>query len=365
MLHFNDFNIFNEKILYYLTMKYKKLGNTEIDVSLICLGTMTWGEQNTEKEGFAQMDTALEKGVNFFDTAELYSVPPNKDTFGSTESIIGNWFQERGNRDQVVLATKVVGRSGMKWFRGKETRVNDEQMIKAVEGSLKRLKTDYIDLYQIHWPDRKANFFGKLGYEHQEETDFIEIRDQLESLSRLVESGKIRYVGLSNETPWGLMKFLSVAEKHGFPRIVSVQNPYSLLNRSYEVGLAEISIREKCGLLAYSPLAFGMLTGKYDNEKKPDKARLTLFGEMFTRYTKPKGISFAEKFNTLATSSGLTPSQMALSYVNTRPFLTSNIIGATNITQLNENIDSININLEKSLVEEIEKIHSENPYPCP
>lgn len=365
MLHFNDFNIFNARIHYYLTMKYKKLGNTEIDVSIICLGTMTWGEQNTEKEGFAQMDIALERGVNFFDTAELYSVPPNKDTFGSTESIIGNWFESRGNRDQVVLATKVVGRSGMKWFRGKETRVNDEQVSKAVEGSLKRLKTDYIDLYQIHWPDRKANFFGKLGYEHQEENDFIEIKDQLESLSKLVKSGKIRHVGLSNETPWGLMKFLSVAEKYGLPRVVSVQNPYSLLNRSYEVGLAEISIREKCGLLAYSPLAFGMLTGKYDNNKKPDNARLTLYGEMFTRYTKSKGIRFSEKFNKLAVDSGFTPSQMALSYVNTRPFLTSNIIGATSINQLNENIDSVDVNLDKSILEAIEQIHNENPYPCP
>ena len=346
-------------------MKYSKLGNTNIEVSRICLGTMTWGEQNNETEAFEQMNFSFENGVNFFDTAELYSVPPKKDTFGSTEIIIGKWLQQKKIRNNLILATKVVGRSGMKWFRGKETRLNKEQILNAIEGSLTRLQTDYIDLYQLHWPDRKTNFFGKLGYEHSEESDVIEIKTQLEALDTLVKSGKVRYIGLSNETPWGLMKFISLAEQYNLPRVVSVQNPYSLLNRSYEVGMAEISIRENCGLLAYSPLGFGMLTGKYDSDKKPEKARLTIFGDMFTRYTKPKGISISKKFNSLADSFGISPALMALSYVNSREFLTSNIIGATNLSQLEENIKSINLDLSEEVIENIEKIHNENPYPCP
>ena len=346
-------------------MEYRKLGNTDIDVSIICLGTMTWGEQNNKKEAFSQMDCALDYGVNFFDTAELYSVPPRKETWGSTEKIIGDWLEERGCREKVILATKVTGRSGMKWFRNKETRLNKEQINLAVDGSLKRLKTDYIDLYQLHWPDRKSNFFGQLSYKHQNDDDFVEIEEQLGVLSELVESGKVRYIGLSNETPWGLMKFLSIAERLDFPRIVSIQNPYSLLNRSYEVGLAEISIREKCGLLAYSPLAFGMLTGKYDNGSKPDGARLTLFGDMFTRYTKPKGLKYSEKFNDLAKRFNISPTQMALAFVNSRDFLTSNIIGATNLQQLKENIESYKVKLSEDILDEIEKISEENPFPCP
>ncbi len=290
-------------------MKYNKLGNTNIDVSLICLGTMTWGEQNSEEEGFQQMDLAISEGVNFFDTAELYSVPPKKETWGITEKIIGNWLKSRKCRNKVIIASKVVGRSGMKWFRNKETRLNEQQINEAIDGSLKRLKTDYIDLYQLHWPDRKSNFFGKLGYKFEEESDFIDLKLQLEVLSDNVKKGKIRYIGLSNETPWGLMKFLSLAEKFGLPRIVSVQNPYSLLNRSYEVGMAEISIREKC-------------------------ARLTLYSNMYTRYTKPKGLKYSEKFNSLAREHGLTPVQMALGFVNSRDFLTSNIIGATDLEQI-------------------------------
>ena len=346
-------------------MEYRKLGNTDIDVSIICLGTMTWGEQNNKKEAFSQMDCALDYGVNFFETAELYSVPPRKETWGSTEKIIGDWLEERGCREKIILATKVTGRSGMKWFRNKETRLNKEQINLAVDGSLKRLKTDYIDLYQLHWPDRKSNFFGQLSYKHQNDADFVEIEEQLEVLSELVKSGKVRYIGLSNETPWGLMKFLSIAERLDFPRVVSIQNPYSLLNRSYEVGLAEISIREKCGLLAYSPLAFGMLTGKYDNGSKPDGARLTLFGDMFTRYTKPKGLKYSEKFNDLAKRFNISPTQMALAFVNSRDFLTSNIIGATNLQQLKENIESYKVKLSEDILDEIEKISEENPFPCP
>ena len=299
------------------------------------------------------------------DTAELYSVPPRKETWGLTEKIIGNWLKQRKCRDKIVIATKVVGRSGMKWFRNKETRLNKEQINEAINGSLQRLNTDYIDLYQLHWPDRKANFFGKLGYKHEDEHDFIEIKTQLEVLADNVRDGKIRHIGLSNETPWGLMKFLSLAEKYSLPKIVSVQNPYSLLNRSYEVGMAEISVRENCGLLAYSPLAFGMLTGKYDNGAKPDGARLTIYGDMYTRYTKPKGLKCSEKFNDIARKHNLTPSSMALSYVNSKEFITSNIIGATNLSQLKENINSYKINLSPDILEEIEKVHNENPYPCP
>ena len=346
-------------------MEYKFLGNTDLKVSLICLGTMTWGEQNSEIEAFEQMDYSFDQGVNFFDTAELYSVPPRKETWGSTETIIGKWFEAKKNREKVILATKVTGRSGMKWFRNKETRLNKEQIKNALEGSLKRLKTEYIDLYQLHWPDRKANFFGQLTYNHHDEEDFIEIQTQLEVLAELIKEGKVRYIGLSNETSWGLMKFLSLAEQFNLPRIVSVQNPYSLLNRSYEVGLAEISIREKCGLLAYSPLGFGMLTGKYDNGTKPDGARLTLFGDMFTRYTKPKGLKYSEKFNDLARKNNLSPTQMALAFVNSRDFITSNIIGATNLEQLKENINSYQIKLSNEVLEEIDKIHNENPFPCP
>ena len=346
-------------------MKFKKLGTTDLDVSLICLGTMTWGTQNNEKDAFEQMDYSLSEGVNFFDTAELYSVPPKKETFGSTEKIIGKWMQSKKCREKIILATKVVGRSGMKWFRGKETRLNEEQISLAIEGSLKRLKTDYIDLYQLHWPDRKANFFGKLSYEHHEEEDLIDIREQLEVLNKFVKQGKIRFVGLSNETPWGLMKFISMSEEFKLPRVVSVQNPYSLLNRSYEVGMAEVSIRENCGLLAYSPLAFGMLTGKYDDGKLPSGARLTLFGDMYTRYTKEKGRSESKKFNHLAKESGLSPTEMALAFVNSRDFVTSNIIGATNIEQLQQNINSFKINLDDNIISEINKIHDKNPFPCP
>ena len=346
-------------------MKYRTLGSTNTKVSNICLGTMTWGEQNTEKEGFDQMNLAFDEGVNFFDTAELYSVPPRKETWGLTEKIIGNWLKEKKCREKIILATKVTGRSGMKWFRNKETRLNKEQIHEAVNGSLKRLNTDYIDLYQLHWPDRKANFFGKLNYNHEEESDFIDLRTQLEALDELVKDGKIKFIGLSNETAWGTMKFISLSEKFNLPKVVSVQNPYSLLNRSYEVGMAEISIREKCGLLAYSPLAFGMLTGKYDNGVKPDGARLTLFGNMFTRYTKDKGLKYSRKFNDLARESGITPTQMALGFVNSRPFVTSNIIGATNLDQLLENIKTSDLQLSVEVLEKIEKIHDECPFPCP
>ncbi len=351
-------------------MKYRPLGRSGLDVSLIGLGTMTWGEQNTQAEAYAQLDYALERGVNLIDVAELYPVPPRAETATRTETIIGNWLIERKNRDDVILATKVTGRSGgLAWLRdGAAPRVSRDHIRMAVEGSLKRLQTDYIDLYQIHWPDRGTNFFGQLGFTPPDpsiDQESIPIEEQLQTLDDLVRAGKIRFIGLSNETPWGVMRFLELAEKNHWPRVVSVQNPYSLLNRSFEVGLAEVAFRESCGLLAYSPLAFGMLTGKYDGGKQPEKARLTLFGDIFDRYTKPRGRQAAEIYNTIAVDHGLMPAQMALAYVNSRSFTTSNLIGATTMEQLKINIDSVDLTLPQSAIRAIESAHGEDTYPCP
>lgn len=346
-------------------MEYRKLGNTGIDVSVICLGTMTWGEQNTREEGFAQMDYALEQGVNFFDTAELYSIPPNAQTYGNTETIIGKWLSARGKRDKVVLASKIAG-PGESWIphiRDGKTRFDKSNIETAINKSLERLQTDYIDLYQLHWPERKTNFFGKLGYQ-VEDDQFTPIIETLQVLQEQIDAGKIRYIGLSNETPWGVMSFLKVAEQHNLPRIVSVQNPYNLLNRSYEVGLAEISFREHCGLLSYSPLGFGVLSGKYLNNQKPKGARITQWPD-YTRYTSPQAISATEKYVALANQSGLDPAQMALAYVNSRPFLTSTIIGATTMEQLQDNIASIELELPDEVLDGIEDIHTQIPNPSP
>jgi aryl-alcohol dehydrogenase-like predicted oxidoreductase len=346
-------------------MEYRKLGNTNIDVSAICLGTMTWGEQNTQEEGFAQMDYALERGVNFFDTAELYSIPPKADSYGSTETIIGEWFKVRGNRDKVILASKIAG-PGEEWIphiRDGKTRFDKTNFEVALNNSLKRLHTDYIDLYQLHWPERKTNFFGQLGYQ-AEEDHFTPIIETLQALQDQIDAGKIRYIGLSNETPWGVMSFLKAADELSLPRIVSVQNPYSLLNRSYEVGIAEVSYREHCGLLAYSPLGFGVLSGKYLNDKKPEGARITRWPD-YTRYSNPQAIRATEKYVALAKQHGLNPAQMALAYINSRPFITSNIIGATNMVQLESNISSIDLKLSKEVLEGIEDIHTQIPNPSP
>lgn len=345
-------------------METRRLGNTDLHVSLICLGTMTWGEQNTQAEAFQQMDYALEREVNFWDTAELYSVPPKAETQGSTETIIGEWFAQSGKRDQVILASKVTGRSQMEWFRGEESRLSRSHIKEAIEGSLKRLGTDYIDLYQLHWPDRSTNFFGKLGYEHHAKDDAISLEESLRALDELVKEGKIRHIGLSNETPWGMMECLRLAREMNLPRIVSVQNPYNLLNRSYEVGCAEISIREECGLLAYSPLAFGMLTGKYRNGAKPEGARLTVFSQ-FQRYWGERSLQATDAYCQIAEKHQLSPAQMALAYVNSRPFVTSNIIGATTMEQLKEDIDSAEISLSQECLSEIEAVHSANPNPAP
>jgi len=347
-------------------MHYRTLGNSSLDVSLICLGTMTWGEQNTEEEAHAQMDMAVERGVNFFDAAEMYPVPPRKETQGLTEKYIGSWFASRKKRDQIILASKVTGRSeNFPYLRGgEETRLSRAQIRSAIEGNLTRLKTDYIDLYQLHWPDRRTNFFGQLGYEHDAEDEAIPLLESLQALQELKNEGKIRHIGLSNETPWGTMHALRLAETHQLPRVMSVQNPYNLLNRTYEIGMAEVSIREQCGLLAYSPLAFGVLSGKYLGGKKPEQARLTLF-ERFQRYTNTEGQRATKAYVALAKDHGLNPAQMALAYVNSRPFVTSNIIGATTLQQLKSNLDSVELELSESLLQEIEAIHQRHPNPCP
>ncbi|PLA74588.1 NADP(H)-dependent aldo-keto reductase [Hydrogenovibrio sp. SC-1] len=347
-------------------MEYAYLGHTDIKVSRICLGTMTWGEQNTEAEAFAQMDYALDQGVNFWDTAELYSIPPKPETYGATEQIIGRWFASRGKRSQVVLASKIAGPGQfVSHIRGGKTRFNSNQLQAALEGSLKRLQTDYVDLYQLHWPERSTNYFGQLGFEHQPDPDDLTpVEETLMALSQLVEQGKIRSIGLSNETSWGAMKFIQVAAKLGLEKIVTVQNPYSLLNRSFEVGLSEVSHREGVGLLAYSPLGFGVLSGKYLKGQQPVGARLTLF-KNYDRYSSPNAIKATELYAALAKGHGLTPAQLALAFINSRPFVTANIIGATTMAQLIENIDSIHVTLSDELLQEIERIHQSYTIPSP
>ncbi|MCU5781900.1 aldo/keto reductase [Alcanivorax balearicus MACL04] len=345
-------------------MEYRFLGHTELKVSSLCLGTMTWGNQNTAEDGFAQMDLALEQGVNFFDTAEMYAVPASPDTSFRTEAIIGEWFARTGNRDKVVLATKAAGPGDyVKHIRG-GPRLSPASLQEAVEGSLKRLQTDVIDVYQLHWPERPTNYFGRLGYKHREDNQAVPIAETVAGLKALVDAGKIRHWGLSNETPWGTMSFLREAEKIGLERPVSIQNPYSLLNRSFEVGLAEVAHREGVGLLAYSPLAFGLLSGKYRHGQRPEKGRLTLF-KHFSRYTNEQSVAATEAYCQLAEQHGISPTQLALQFVTTRPFVTSNIIGATTLEQLQENLDSVNLSWNDELEKEIEAIHTRFPYPAP
>ena len=346
-------------------MKFKKLSKTDIDVSLICLGTMTWGEQNSQEEAFEQMNYSVENGINFFDTAELYAVPPKAETYSKTETMIGNWFQEKKNRDQIILATKISG-PGLTWIRGGGMQYNQESISKAIEGSLKRLQTDYIDLYQLHWPERTTNFFSKLGYRHdQKEEEWNSFESILTILKKFVEQGKIRHIGLSNETPYGLTKYLNLSEALNLPRVVSVQNPYSLVNRTYEVGMAEISIRDQAGLLAYSPLGFGVLSGKYLNDQMPEGSRLKLFGDSFPRYQGTRTSKAVLEYFHIAKKHNLSLTQMSLAFVNQQEFVTSNIIGATTIDQLKENIESVNIVLDQEVFKEINAVHHENPNPAP
>lgn len=347
-------------------MQFNELAKTGLQVSKICLGTMTYGEQNTETEAHEQLDYAVSQGINFFDTAEMYPVPPLEHTQGKTEEYIGSWFKKAGKRKEIILATKVAGPGMMPYLRG-GVQLIPEQINTALEASLKRLQTDYIDLYQIHWPARNTNYFGPLGYEHNEDisnlADVTLMEDAYACLIKAVEQGKVRHLGISNETAWGAMQYQLLAKKNNWSSMVSIQNPYSLLNRTYEVGLAEVSHRENMGLLAYSPLGFGMLSGKYMNSS-PANARLTLY-ERFTRYSNKEGVRATTAYVDLAKQCGYTPTQMALAFVNTRPFVTANIIGATSMQQLRENIDSINVKLTEEVLEKIEQLHVSHPNPCP
>ena len=349
-------------------MKYRKLGTTDINVSIICLGTMTWGEQNSEAEAFEQMNYAVEKGINFFDTAEIYSVMPRKETYGKTEKIIGNWLKQLGKRDKIILATKIASKSeGLEWIReGKDKLGFDKKnMNAAVDASLQRLQTDYIDLYQLHWPERKVPMFGKLDFQYDPyDTDWEPIEEVLENLNDLIIAGKVRYVGLSNEPPWGTMKFLQKSKEKNLPRMMSIQNVYSLVNRVFDTANSEVAIRENCGLLAYSPLAGGRITGKYLNNAQPKNTRYTLWPGRFSRHATKRGDRAISKYVELARKYNLTPAKIANAFVNDRPFVTSNIVGATSLNQLKENVDSINISLSQEIMDEIQKIHSYDPSPC-
>ncbi len=346
-------------------MDYKRLPHSSLEVSKICLGTMTWGEQNTQSEAFEQLDYAINAGINFIDTAELYPVPPKAETQGETERILGNYLKARGNRDNLIIASKIAG-PGSKGDGIRPNMALDwDNIHQAVDDSLSRLQVDTIDLYQLHWPDRNTNFFGTLNYDQQESEQNTPILETLEALASLIKAGKIRYIGVSNETPWGIMKYLQLAEKHGLPRIVTIQNPYNLLNRSFEIGMAEIVHREELPLLAYSPLAFGALSGKYLDGQWPEGARLSLF-KRFARYnSSAMALEATKAYVELAREFQLSPAQMALAFVNSRQFVGSNIIGATNLNQLKENIDSINVSLSEPLLARLNELSELYRIPCP
>ncbi|MEH0666955.1 NADP(H)-dependent aldo-keto reductase [Vibrio scophthalmi] len=344
-------------------MQYNKLPHSSLEVSQIALGTMTFGEQNTEQDAFSQLDYALERGINFIDTAEMYPVPPKAQSQGLTETYIGNWLKQSGKREKVILATKVAGPRSVPYIRD-NMRLDWRNIHQAIDDSLQRLQTDYVDLYQIHWPQRQTNCFGQLNYPYPDQQQEVTLIETLEALAELVRAGKVRYIGVSNETPWGVMSLLKLAEKHELPRIVSIQNPYNLLNRSFEVGLSEISHFEGVQLLAYSPLAFGCLSGKYLDGAKPTGARCSLY-ERFVRYFTPQGIAATQAYVSLAREHGLDPAQMALAFVNQRPFVASNIIGATSLTQLKSNIDSLDITLSPELLDGLQAIGIQYSNPCP
>ena len=345
-------------------MEFRKLGNTNLNVSSICLGTMTWGTQNSEKDAFEQMDYSIDQGINFFDTAELYSVPPTKDSYGKTETMIGNWFEKRKNRDKIILASKIAG-PGLDWIRGGKNSFSEKKIEEAIDNSLKRLKTDYIDLYQLHWPERSTNCFGRREYKvDKNEGEWNDFENVLQSLEKFIKNGKIRYIGVSNETPYGLSKYLEISKNKNLPRMMSVQNPYSLVNRTYEIGMSEISIREKCGLLVYYPLASGALSGKYRNGQMPKNARMTLF-KGWERMLNPLAMKAYDEYHKLSKENNMTMVQLAQAFVNSRPFVTSNIIGATTMDQLKENIDSIKVELTEEIMEKINLIHNNNPNPAP
>ncbi|MCL9781394.1 NADP(H)-dependent aldo-keto reductase [Vibrio sp. S4M6] len=344
-------------------MQYSKLPNSTLEISKLCLGTMTFGEQNNEADAFNQLDFAIERGINFIDTAEMYPVPPVEKTQGLTESYIGNWLKRSGKREKVILATKITGPRYYSHIR-ENNSLDRRNIHTAIDDSLKRLGTDYVDLYQIHWPQRDTNCFGKLNYPYPEQREDVTLIETLEALSELVNAGKVRYIGVSNDTPWGVMSLVHLAEKHSLAKIVSIQNPYNLLNRSFEVGLSEISHYEGVQLLAYSPLAFGSLSGKYLNGARPEGARCTLF-ERFSRYFTPQGVKATEAYVDIALRHNLDPAQMALAFVNQRPFTASSIIGATNLEQLEDNINSLDVQLTNEILEEIQQVGTTYSNPCP
>lgn len=338
----------------------------------LCLGTMTWGQQNTQDQGFAQMDYAWEQGVKFWDTAEMYSVPAAAETYASTETIIGNWLASRGGRDNIILATKVIGNTpSMYWIRQGDQQENghgvSSSLVQACEDSLQRLQTDYIDLYQLHWPERAVNNFGTLGYSVTDDELYSleRLRNTVKTLGDLISQGKIRHWGLSNESAWGIMKFIQIADELGVPRPLSVQNPYSLLNRSAEVGVAEVCHREGVQFMAYSTLGMGMLTGKYDGGALPAGARLEVFKDHFRRYSGAQAVKASQAYNDLAREFGLEPAHLALAWVNAQPWVQSNIIGGTSVEQLQINVASLEVNLSDELVQRVEEIHEIYTYPAP
>ncbi len=345
-------------------MKYTTPPNTDIKVSKICLGTMTFGEQNSEAEGHAQMDYAVANGVNFFDTAEMYSVPARQETYGSTEKILGSWFKKTGKRDEIVLATKIAGPNPNFTYMREKNDFSPASIKFALDQSLQRLQTDYIDLYQLHWPERKTNFFGKRGFESQEDGWEDNIQEVLETLESFIKAGKIKHIGLSNETPWGIMRFLNESKYNHLPKISTIQNPYSLLNRQFEVGSAEICMRENVGLFAYSPLAFGVLSGKFLTGESHPNARIKLFPQ-FSRYNSAQCNEATQRYSEIAKKHGISLAQMALAFVNQQAFVTSNIIGATTLEQLKENIGSIDLVLSDEIIAEINAVHAVIPDPAP
>ena len=344
-------------------MKYTNLPNTNIKVSKICLGSMTWGQQNTEAEGHEQIDYALDQGVNFIDTAEMYSIPATPETQGSTEKIIGSWLKKTGRRDEVVIASKIAGPADMVSHIRENMGYHRAALQDAIDNSLKRLQTDHIDLYQLHWPERNTNYFGKLGYSHDEDEQWKDnIQQILEDLKHFVDQGKIGQVGLSNETPFGLMRFLEESKKD-LPKMITVQNPYNLLNRKDEVGLTEILHRENVGLFPYSPLGMGTLSGKHLDGVK-ENTRLSLFPQ-YSRYSNEQAVEATKRYKQVADKHGLSLTQMSLAFVNQQPFVTSNIIGATSLEQLKENIDSINVVLNEDVLNDIDEVHRAIPNPAP
>ncbi|HAS8512373.1 TPA: NADP(H)-dependent aldo-keto reductase [Vibrio vulnificus] len=344
-------------------MQYTKLPHSTLEISKLCLGTMTFGEQNSQQDAFEQLDYAVAQGINFIDTAEMYPVPPKAQSQGLTEQFIGNWLSKSGKREKVLIATKIAGPRNVPYIRDNMS-LNRRHIHTAIDDSLTRLQTDYVDLYQLHWPQRQTNCFGQLNYPYPDTQEEVTLIETLEALNELVKAGKVRYIGVSNETPWGVMTLLRLAEKHDLPRIVSIQNPYNLLNRSFEVGLSEISHYEGVQLLAYSPMAFGTLSGKYLDGARPKGARCTLF-ERFQRYFTPQGLEATNAYVSLARDYGLDPAQMALAFVNQRPFVASNIIGATTLDQLKANIESLNVKLEYEVLNKIQQIGTTYSNPCP